>query len=166
MIRPRRWAIICRMDSVIKIFAVAAGGACGAVARYLINVSPVARAFESFPLSTFLINISGSLAIGFLMAITVERFELGETAKLALIVGFLGAFTTFSTYEMEIFSLMRDLASRGFAILFFSTDLAELAHVADRTLVMSYGRIAATLEGAAMTEDAILSATLSQGAAA
>ncbi len=96
------------MDSVIKIFAVAAGGACGAVARYLINVSPVARAFESFPLSTFLINISGSLAIGFLMAITVERFELGETAKLALIVGFLGAFTTFSTYEMEIFSLMRE----------------------------------------------------------
>jgi ribose transport system ATP-binding protein len=68
--------------------------------------------------------------------------------------------------KAEIFVLMRDLASRGFAILFFSTDLAELAHVADRTLVMSYGRIAATLEGEAMTEGAILSATLSQGAAA
>lgn len=68
--------------------------------------------------------------------------------------------------KAEIFTLMRDLASRGFAILFFSTDLAELANVADRTLVMSYGRIAAMLEGEAMTEDAILSATLSQGAAA
>ena len=68
--------------------------------------------------------------------------------------------------KAEIFTLMRDLASRGFAILFFSTDLAELANVADRTLVMSYGRIAAVLEGEAMTEDAILSATLSQGAAA
>jgi len=68
--------------------------------------------------------------------------------------------------KAEIFGLMRDLASRGFAILFFSTDLAELAHVADRTLVMSYGRIAATLEGDAMTEGAILSATLSQGVAA
>jgi ribose transport system ATP-binding protein len=68
--------------------------------------------------------------------------------------------------KAEIFALMRDLASRGFAILFFSTDLAELAHVADRTLVMSYGRIAATLEGEAMTEGAILSATLSQGVAA
>ncbi|MEO6012555.1 MAG: sugar ABC transporter ATP-binding protein [Devosia sp.] len=67
--------------------------------------------------------------------------------------------------KAEIFTLMRDLVSRGFSILFFSTDLAELAHVADRTLVMSYGRIAATLEGEAMTEDAILSATLSQGAA-
>jgi ribose transport system ATP-binding protein len=68
--------------------------------------------------------------------------------------------------KAEIFSLMRDLAARGFAILFFSTDLAELAHVADRTLVMSYGKITATLEGEAMTEGAILSATLSQKAAA
>jgi ribose transport system ATP-binding protein len=68
--------------------------------------------------------------------------------------------------KAEIFSLMRDLASRGFAILFFSTDLTELANVADRTLVMSYGAIAATLEGETMTEGAILSATLSQRSAA
>jgi ribose transport system ATP-binding protein len=68
--------------------------------------------------------------------------------------------------KAEIFSLMRGLASRGFAILFFSTDLAELANVADRTLVMSYGAIAATLEGEAMTEGTILSATLSPGVAA
>jgi ribose transport system ATP-binding protein len=68
--------------------------------------------------------------------------------------------------KAEIFTLMRDLAARGYSILFFSTDLAELAHVADRTLVMSYGRIAAILEGETMTEDAILGATLSQGAAA
>jgi len=68
--------------------------------------------------------------------------------------------------KAEIFALMRDLASNGFAILFFSTDLAELAHVADRTLVMSYGRIAATLEGDTMSENAILSATLSQPSAA
>jgi ribose transport system ATP-binding protein len=68
--------------------------------------------------------------------------------------------------KAEIFALMRDLVARGFSILFFSTDLAEIAHVADRTLVMSYGRIAATLEGEVMTEDAILGATLSPGVAA
>jgi ribose transport system ATP-binding protein len=62
--------------------------------------------------------------------------------------------------KAEIFALMRDLAARGFAILFFSTDLAELANVADRVLVMSYGRISATLEGGAMSEDEILRATL------
>jgi CrcB protein len=96
------------MDAVVKIFAVAAGGAFGAIARYLINLSPIARVFDSFPFATFLINISGSLAIGILMAVTIERFELSETVKLALIVGFLGAFTTFSTYEFEIFSLIRE----------------------------------------------------------
>jgi ribose transport system ATP-binding protein len=66
--------------------------------------------------------------------------------------------------KAEIFSLMRDLAARGFAILFYSTDLAEIANVADRTLVMSYGRIAATLAGDDMTEAGILRATLSQKA--
>src|SRR6185369_11365221 len=62
--------------------------------------------------------------------------------------------------KAEIFTLMRALAARGFAILFYSTDLSEVANVADRTLVMSYGRIAATLTGSAMTEGAILRATL------
>jgi ribose transport system ATP-binding protein len=66
--------------------------------------------------------------------------------------------------KAEIFALMRDLAARGFAILFYSTDLAEVANVADRTLVMSYGRIAATLAGDEMTEAAILRATLAQKA--
>jgi ribose transport system ATP-binding protein len=68
--------------------------------------------------------------------------------------------------KAEIFTLMRDLAWRGFAILFFSTDLSELANVADRTIVMSYGRISAVLEGDSMTEDEILKATLTQKAVA
>jgi ribose transport system ATP-binding protein len=68
--------------------------------------------------------------------------------------------------KAEIFSLMRDLVSQGYAILFFSTDLPELTNVADRTLVLSYGRVAATLSGAAMTEANILRATMAQGAAA
>jgi ribose transport system ATP-binding protein len=66
--------------------------------------------------------------------------------------------------KAEIFTLMRDLSARGFAILFFSTDLSELANVADRTMVMSYGRITAILGGDEMTEAAILRATLSQKA--
>jgi ribose transport system ATP-binding protein len=62
--------------------------------------------------------------------------------------------------KSEIFAMMRDLAADGYAILFYSTDLAELVNVADRTLVLSYGRIAAVLEGADLTEDRILHATM------
>jgi ribose transport system ATP-binding protein len=62
--------------------------------------------------------------------------------------------------KSEIFARMRDLAAQGYAILFHSTDLAELANVADRTLVLSYGSVAAILEGAELTEDRILRATM------
>ncbi len=96
------------MDGIMKIIAVAGGGAAGAVARYLINISPLTRWFGSFPTSTFVINITGSILIGFVMALTIERLVLAENVKLAIVVGFLGAFTTFSTYEFEILELLRD----------------------------------------------------------
>ena len=56
----------------------------------------------------------------------------------------------------EIFLLMRDLAAKGYAILFYSSDLPELVHVADRVAVMRNGRIATILEGAAISEENIL----------
>jgi ribose transport system ATP-binding protein len=62
--------------------------------------------------------------------------------------------------KAEIFGVMRDLAAQGYAILFYSTDLAELANVADRTLVLSYGRVASVLAGSDLTEDRILHATM------
>lgn len=65
----------------------------------------------------------------------------------------------------EIFQLMRDLVAKGYAILFYSSDLPELAHVADRVLVLRSGRIAATLEGERISEDAILRAAVLDEAA-
>jgi ribose transport system ATP-binding protein len=62
--------------------------------------------------------------------------------------------------KAEIFAEMRDLAAQGYGILFYSTDLAELANVADRTLVLSYGRVATVLAGRDLTEDRILHATM------
>jgi ribose transport system ATP-binding protein len=62
--------------------------------------------------------------------------------------------------KAEIFTLMRELAGQGFAILFYSTDVAELANVPDRCLVLSYGRVAEELSGADLTEDRILHATM------
>ncbi|MBA2476703.1 MAG: sugar ABC transporter ATP-binding protein [Actinobacteria bacterium] len=66
----------------------------------------------------------------------------------------------------EIFQLMRNLAREGYAILFFSTDLQELIHVADRVAVISDGSVTGLLEGEAITEDRILRASVAGGTAA
>ena len=60
----------------------------------------------------------------------------------------------------EIFHLMRDLAAQGYAILFFSTDIQELVHVADRVAVLADGRVSALLEGDTITEEAIIRASI------
>jgi ribose transport system ATP-binding protein len=66
----------------------------------------------------------------------------------------------------EIFQLMRDLVAKGYAILFYSSDLPELVHVADRVAVMRNGRIAQVLEGNAISEDGILRAAMFETRAA
>lgn len=96
------------MDTALKIIAIGIGGALGAVARHLINISPVSGVFARFPLPTFLINIVGSFVIGFCVVLFADRIEITETLRMAIIVGFLGAFTTFSAFEMETFSLVRE----------------------------------------------------------
>ncbi|HEV7700720.1 MAG TPA: fluoride efflux transporter CrcB [Pyrinomonadaceae bacterium] len=109
------------METALKIFSVAVGGAVGAVARYLINISPISSIFAKFPLHTFLINIVGSFLIGFLLVIFSERASSNENLRLAIIVGFLGAFTTFSTFEFEIYELLEArMVWSAFLYLFLS----------------------------------------------
>lgn len=131
MILEREKCIIRAMDAALKILSVAIGGSLGAVARYLINISPLAGAAGKFPLPTFLINITGSFLIGFLMIVFADKFEVNDNVRMAVIVGFLGAFTTFSTFEMEIFGLVREREFvTGFLYLFMSVFIGFVGVVA------------------------------------
>ena len=96
------------MDALGNVFWVAIGGAAGAVLRHLINISPLSGVFEKFPLPTFLINVSGSFVIGFLLIFLTDKVTVSHNLRMALVVGFLGAFTTFSTFESEVFGLIRE----------------------------------------------------------
>lgn len=109
--------------------AIAFGGACGAIARYGLNLL-FAKTLAPFPFATFFINVTGSFLIGFLLISFTDRFAVSENLRLAVIVGFLGAYTTFSTFEMEIFALVR---KREFVTVFlylFSSVLVGFVGVA------------------------------------
>lgn len=96
------------METLTRILSIAIGGAFGAVARYLINVSPLQDYLKPFPFPTFFINITGSFLIGFLLILFTDKLPLYENLRFALMVGFLGAYTTFSTFELEIWGLIKE----------------------------------------------------------
>jgi fluoride exporter len=91
-----------------NIFIIGIGGFLGAISRYGVALWIGQRWGRTFPLGTFLINISGSFLIGLLMSLFTERFMVNPQWRLLLVVGFLGAYTTFSTFEYETGALMKD----------------------------------------------------------
>lgn len=127
------------METFAKVAFIAAGGAAGAVARYLVNISPLAKIFDKFPLPTFSINVVGSFLIGFLLILLTDKYEISDNLRMAVIVGFLGAFTTFSTFEMEIYGLIREkLPLMAFLYFFLSVVAGFLGLVAGVSLARKF----------------------------
>ena len=95
------------MKYLIQYLAVAGGGAAGAMARFLV-ASVCGRIFATdFPVGTMVINLSGSFFLGWFGTIVANRLIVSDTAKLAIATGFVGAYTTFSTYMFESASLLK-----------------------------------------------------------
>jgi CrcB protein len=87
--------------------AIACGGALGAPARYEVaRLIHVAK--DTFPWATFWTNVSGSFALGFFLILVIERFPPTRYLRPFFAIGFLGAFTTFSTFAVETDLLIKD----------------------------------------------------------
>ena len=90
------------------IVAIAVAGALGSLARYGLDGAVSRRFPTSFPWGTFVVNISGAFVLGFLLTLMTEQLTTAPWVRSALAIGFLGAYTTFSTLQYETYRLLED----------------------------------------------------------
>lgn len=105
-----------------RYLVVLAGAGLGGVARYALGTWIMARTGVRFPLGTFLINISGAFLIGLLMTLLTESWHPHPNWRLFLVVGVLGGFTTFSSFEYETLRAVRD-GERWLGLLYMSSSV-------------------------------------------
>ena len=104
--------------------AVAFGGALGALARYGVDRFIERRSDSVFPWSTFVINISGCLVIGVVVAALVDRHHVPAWLRVGLVVGVLGGYTTFSTFSQESLDLFEGPHHAGIALAYMFGSVA------------------------------------------
>lgn len=91
-----------------RYLVVLAGAGLGGLARYVAGLWIMGKYGGRFPLGTLVINVTGSFLIGILMTLLTERFQPHPNWRLFLVVGILGGYTTFSSFEYETFQAVRD----------------------------------------------------------
>ena len=92
----------------MKILFIGIGGFLGSITRYF--VAKYANIFfgDKLPLGTVIVNVTGSFVLGYIYVLSVERLAVSDTFRLFLGVGFLGAYTTFSTFSVELINLLSE----------------------------------------------------------
>lgn len=119
-----------RMGGLSAALLVGLGGFFGAIARWLVGLAVARRLGVEWPWGTFVINVSGCLVIGFFVTLTSERLVVHEGWRLLVPVGFVGAYTTFSTYELETARLVAEGAwTRALGYVLASTVVGFVAVV-------------------------------------
>jgi len=94
------------MTDLRMLLAVAAGGALGSIARYLVGIGSTRLFGLGFPWGTLLINFGGSFLIGVFVELFALKWDLPQEARVFLTVGICGGFTTFSTFSLDAYLLM------------------------------------------------------------
>jgi CrcB protein len=90
-----------------KYLLIAVGGALGSIARYWVGSTVAGRLGTKFPYGTFVINLTACVIIGFSLTFLARRTALNPAWRFLVPIGFIGAYSTFSTYEWETLSLLR-----------------------------------------------------------
>jgi fluoride exporter len=92
----------------MTLVLIAAGGAAGAIARYLVQGWAQDLTGGRFPWGTFVVNISGSFLLGVVFAIGIDRAALAPEVRVPVMIGFIGSYTTFSTLMLESWRLVEE----------------------------------------------------------
>ena len=127
---------------MVRFFIIGLGGAIGTIARYIMGGLDYRFSNGVFPISTLVVNVTGSLMIGFLWGI-MDRFAISPNTRLFIFIGILGGYTTFSTFSLETFNLVRDGEYR---IAFFNMALSVVlsigavfvGYIMSKSLVISF----------------------------
>lgn len=112
-----------------KYVLLSLAGAAGVLARYWATEALARRYGEAFPWGTLAVNLTGCFLAGLLFQLLQERVLLGDAWRAALLVGLLGAFTTFSSYGLQTFALLREGAFGRAAVYVVASNLAGLLTV-------------------------------------
>jgi CrcB protein len=91
----------------MKYLLIVLCGGAGSLTRYLAGTAVTARYGSRFPWGTLAVNVSGSFLIGLIMTLLTEKAVVSPNWRLALVVGFLGGYTTFSSFEWETYAAVR-----------------------------------------------------------
>jgi CrcB protein len=112
----------------MPLLLIGLGGFAGAITRYVIDGAVSERTAGAFPFGTLLINVSGSFILGLLFALTTDRAILPAEIRGPVLIGFIGAYTTFSTWKLESWRLVESgVVSLALANLLGSVALGIVA---------------------------------------
>lgn len=105
-----------------RYLIVLAGAGLGGLARYLAGSWIMLKYGGRFPLGTLIVNVSGSFLVGVVMTLLTQRLNPHPYWRLFLVVGILGGYTTFSSFEYELYQAVRD-GARGMAMLYLTSSV-------------------------------------------